>query len=120
LKRILLMLLTGCLLIIFGCSNAPVRTGNNVNENESQVTGKNVSENESQVSGKYVHERTTDILIELKDDGTYCHKFGKRSKCGKYEIDGNRVILKLEKGNTYELKIEGKSLIDNEGLRYTK
>jgi hypothetical protein len=108
LKRILLMLLIGCLLTIFGCSNAPVKSD------------KNVSVNEPQVSGKYVLGAASIIFIELKNDGSFNHQFGKRHSYGKYVIDGNRVILKYENGITYELIFEGKSLTDKEGGRFTK
>lgn len=107
-KRILLMLLTGCLLTFFGCSNALVKTGVNMSEKGSQVTG------------KYVHMMSPVIYIELKDDGTYCHQFGKRSICGKYVIDGNHVIFTFESGKPWEFVIEGKSLISKEGDKFTK
>ena len=107
-KRILLLLLTGCFLTFLGCAGAQVKTD------------KNVSEKKPQIAGKYFNPLTTDIYIELKDDGTYNDKFGKRSSNGKYVIDGNRVILTSESGKTFEYKIEGKSLITKEGFRYTK
>jgi hypothetical protein len=34
------MLLTGCLLIFFVCSNVPGKTGKNVGEKDFQLTGK--------------------------------------------------------------------------------
>jgi hypothetical protein len=120
LKQILLLMLTGCLLTIFGCGHDPGQAGKNVGEKEPQVTGKNVSEKDSQITGKYLHVMTPEIYIELKDDGTYCHIFGKRSKCGKYVRDGNRVIFKSENGVTFGFEIKGKSLISDEGAGFTK
>jgi hypothetical protein len=106
LKRTLFVLLTGCVLTIFGCISSPVKTG----KNEAEVgTG---------VTGKYVHVAAPNIYIELKDDGTFCHKFGKRNKCGKYVINGNRVIFDSEA--QFELEIEGNSLISKEGAKYIK
>ena len=102
------MLLTGCLLTLLGCANAPGKIG------------KNVSDNEFQVTGKYLNAMTSEIYIELKDDGIFYDKFGKRSAYGKYVIDGNRVILTWESGKTYEFVIEGKSLINKEGIRLTR
>jgi hypothetical protein len=105
LKRILLMLLTGGFLTLLGCANAPGKIG------------KNESDKEFQVTGKYVNAITSDIYIELKEDGTFYDKFGKRSSHGKYVIDGNRVIFTSASGKTFEFVIEGKSLISKEGAR---
>ena len=107
-KRILSMLLTGCLLTLLGCADAPGKFG------------KNVSDNESQVTGKYLNELTSAMYIELKDDGTFDYKFGKRSTNGKYVIDGNRVICTPESGKIFEIVIEGKSLIFKDGGRLTR
>ncbi len=100
-KRLLFVLLTGGMLATLGCISAPAKTD------------KNVSEKETVVTGKYVHMMTPDIYIELNSDGTFCHKFGKRNKCGKYVIDGNRVIFDSE--TKFEMEIEGNSLVSKEG-----
>ena len=107
-KRILLLLLTGCLLALSGCANTPGKTGENESAKEFQVTG------------KYLNQMTSDIDIELKDDGTFSNIFGKRSAYGKYVLNGNRVIFTLESGKTFEFAIEGKSLISKEGTRFTR
>ncbi|HTP64076.1 MAG TPA: hypothetical protein VMJ66_01705 [Geobacteraceae bacterium] len=105
-KRTLFLLVTGCLLAMSGCSSAPVKTE------------KNVSEKEAAVTGKYVHSIAPNIYIELKDDGTYCHHFGKKTKCGNYVVDGKRVIFDSEK--KFEMEIEGNSLISKEGATFIK
>ena len=107
-KRILLLLLAVCLLTILGCAGAQVKTDNTVSEKKGQVTG------------KYFNPLSTDIYLELKDDGTFYDKFGSRSSNGKYVVNGNRVIFTLETGRTFECTFEGKSLVTKEGFRYTK
>jgi hypothetical protein len=107
-KRILLLLLTGCLLTILGCAGAQVKTE------------KNASEITYPITGKYFNPLTTDIYLELKDDGTFYDQFGKKSLNGTYVRDGNRVIFTLETGRTFECTLEGKSLITKEGSRFTK
>ncbi len=97
------MLLIVCLLTIFGCSSAQIKNGQNVGEKETRITG------------RYVNVMTPEIYIELKDDGTFYQKFGKRSKSGRYVIDGNRVIFDSEPNS--ELTIEGNSLVNREGVR---
>jgi hypothetical protein len=102
------MLLTGCLLTLSGCAGIPGKFGRNVSDKGFQVTG------------KYLNAITSDIYIELKDDGTYYDKFGKRSSSGRYVTAGNRVIFTSESGKTFELVIEGKSLISKEGAMFTR
>jgi uncharacterized protein involved in tellurium resistance len=109
-KRILVMLLTGCSLSILGCAGAPVRTGESVS----------VSDKAIQVTGKYVNPMSSEIYIELKDDGTFNDKFGKRSTHGKYVVDGNRAIFTTESGFIFEFIVEGKSLVSKDGGRLTR
>ena len=112
-KQILLMLLTGCLLIILGCASAPVKTDNIKTDNS-------ISYKDVKVTGKYFNPMLQTIYIELKDDGTFDDRFGRRSTTGKYVVDGNRVIFSPKTGNTYEYVIEGKSLIYKDGGRLTR
>jgi hypothetical protein len=107
-KKILLMLLTGSLFIILGCTSAPVKTDNSVSYKDVKVTG------------KYFNLMSQAIYIELKDDGTFDDRFGNRSITGKYVVDGNRVILTPNTGKIYEYVIEGKSLIYKDGGRLTR
>jgi hypothetical protein len=100
--------MTGCLLTILGCASVQIKTD------------KDVSEKPNQISGKYFNPLSTDIYLELKDDGTVYDKFGSRSANGKYVIDGKRVIFTLESGRTFECIIDGKSLFTKEGFRYSK
>jgi hypothetical protein len=95
-------------LTFFGCAGAQVKT----DENESEI--------KYPISGKYFNQLSTDIYLELKDDGTFYDKFGSRSANGKYVVDGNRVIFTLETGKTFECVINGKSLYSKEGFRYSK
>ncbi len=103
-KRAVSMVVLGCFLTIMGCSSAPVKTGQKLND-----------EHETRVAGKYVNVMTPEIYIDLKDDGTYYQKFGKRSRNGHYVMDGNRIIFDAETNS--ELRIEGNSLLSREGVR---
>ncbi len=107
-KQIVLMLLTGCLLIILGCASAPVKTDNNVSYKDVQV------------AGKYFNKMSKAIYIELKGDGTFIDRFGSRSTTGKYVVDGNRVTLTPITGKADEYVIEGKSLVYKDGSRLTR
>ena len=107
-KRILLLLLAVSLLTILGCSGSQVKPDISASEKKEPITG------------KYFNPLTTHIYLELKDDGTFNDRFGKRSANGKYVVDGNHVTLKYETGTNVEYTLEGKSLITKEGFRYTK
>jgi hypothetical protein len=114
------MLFAGCVLTVSGCGNVPVKTDTNVSEADTPVTARIATDKVTPVTGKYYNKITPIIFIELNDDGTFCDRFGKRSKCGTYVINGNRVILTMEKSKTIELTIEGNSLVFSDGAKYTK
>jgi len=107
-KRILLLLLAGCLLTILGCAEAQVKTDSQMNEQKFQI------------AGKYFNPFTADIYLELLDDGTFHDIFGKRTAEGKYTVAGNTVKFTLENGRTFECTIDGNSLVTKEGIKYTK
>lgn len=102
------MLLAGCLLNLLGCASAPSRTGKN-------ISGKEVS-----VTGTYVNAMSPAINIELKEDGTFCNKFGKRVTYGKYIIDGDRAIFTSDSGKTFEFMIKEKALQTKEGAQFIR
>jgi hypothetical protein len=122
-KLILLVLLNGCLLMILGCASAPVKTDtiktDTIKTDDTTTdtikTDSNISYTYVSVAGKYFNPLSPVIYIELKDDGTFDDRFGKRSTTGKYVIDGNRVIFTPKSGNTYEYMIDGNSLVYKDG-----
>lgn len=71
-------------------------------------------------AGKYVSEKNSDDFLELKSDGTFTVIEGRSGFTGKYEIDGDQIILKADIGLAQRGRIEGQTIIDNEGTRWTK
>ena len=107
-KRILLLLLAGCLLTILGCAGAQVKTDNSAGEKKQQI------------AGTYYNPFSEDIYLELKEDGTLFDKFGTRTANGKYVVKNNHVIFTLDTGRTFECTFDGKSLITKEGIKYSR
>ena len=72
------------------------------------------------VAGKYVNEKNPKDYLELKSDGTFFVQEGSMGMAGKYEIEGNQITLKTDIGLATRGKIEGKTIIDKDGDRWTK
>ena len=72
------------------------------------------------VTGTYLNKMTPIINIELKEDGTFCQKFGNRAAYGKYTVDGDRVIFTPETGKPFEFTIKENTLQSKEGARFIK
>jgi len=81
---------------------------------------------QSSVAGTYVSEKNVKDYLELKADGTFFSQeqtgWGNQTRgmTGKYEIDAGQITLKLESGQAARGKIDGKTIVDNEGIRWTK
>ena len=74
----------------------------------------------SSVAGKYISEDNTSNYTELKADGTFLAHQGSHDFAGKYEVKGTEITLILNSGQTVRGKIEGKTIINTEGKRWTK
>src|SRR6266436_3381452 len=74
----------------------------------------------SGMSGKYVSEKNPKNYVELKSDGTYFLQEGSMGVTGKYEVEGGQITLKTDMGFASRGNIEGKTIIDKDGDRWTK
>jgi len=72
------------------------------------------------VSGKYVNEKNPKDYLELKSDGTFFSQEGPMGIAGKYEVEGDQITLKTDMGFASRGKIQGKTIIDKDGDRWTK
>lgn len=68
----------------------------------------------------YVNKANEYEYIELKADGTFFVQQKEYSFWGKYEIDGNNIIFKLESGLAAKARINGEKIIDDEGEIWIK
>ncbi|MGE5173706.1 MAG: hypothetical protein ACM3MD_07750 [Betaproteobacteria bacterium] len=71
-------------------------------------------------TGKYISEKYSKNYLELKADGTFILQQDPMIMAGKYKIAGDLITLKTDTGFNSIGKIEGKSIIDNDGVRWTK
>ena len=72
------------------------------------------------VAGNYVSEKNAKNYMELKSNGSfYVHENG-MGAAGSYEVDGDQVTLKTDLGLATRGKIDGKTLVDDDGDRWTK
>jgi len=71
-------------------------------------------------AGKYVSEKNDKNYLELKADGTFFLQVRSRGRAGKYEIDGDQITLKTDMGSASRGKIDGNTMIDPDGDRWTK
>jgi hypothetical protein len=71
-------------------------------------------------AGKYINEKNANDYIELKADGTFLLQGQAHSVSGKYEIEATQITLTLGSGQAVRGKLEGKTFVDDGGLRWTK
>jgi hypothetical protein len=72
------------------------------------------------ISGTYVSEKNEKNFMELKTNGSfYVHENG-MGMAGSYEIDGDQITLKTDMGFASRGKVDGNTLIDDDGERWTK
>jgi uncharacterized protein (TIGR02391 family) len=80
------------------------------NRNEDQYT---------QVAGKYVHEKNSSCYLELGSNGSYV-LFEGTQVLGTYEVSGAAITLFVARRPTSKATIEGDSIIDEQGDRWTR
>ncbi len=73
------------------------------------------------IVGKYFNEKHPNQYIELKPDLTFqmVEEDG-TGATGTYEIEGDVILLKLQIGIVGRSKLQGNTLIDPDGDRWTK
>ncbi|KAF0154042.1 MAG: hypothetical protein FD159_2706 [Syntrophaceae bacterium] len=77
--------------------------------------------NQMSNSGTYVSEKNQERYRELKSDGTFFAQEGRAASfSGNYKIEGNQITCTLPTGQAIRSKLEGKTMIDSDGERWTK
>ena len=75
----------------------------------------------AQVAGTYVNQGNSSEYLELDKDGTFYLKEAGMGFTGRWEIVNNVIRLHLaEIGLTMEARVEGVSIIDNEGKTWVR
>ena len=74
----------------------------------------------SAVYGTYVSENNAKDYTELKSDGTFVAQQGSAGFSGKYKIVGKNITLTLESGQAARGRIDGNTIIDNQGIHWTR
>ena len=70
--------------------------------------------------GKYLNKKYPKDFTELKSDGSFLYVEGKINLTGKYNIQGNRLLLALPDGSGSISNIDDKGITDNTGELWTK
>ena len=73
----------------------------------------------ARVAGKYAHERSSSYYLELGPTGNYV-LFEGTQIIGTYEMNGDVITLFVARRPTSKAKIEGGSIIDEQGDRWTR
>lgn len=76
--------------------------------------------NQMSVAGRYVSEQSPERFRELKSDGTFFVQEGQVSATGNYKVSDKQITLTVSNGTAYRVNLDGKSMIDLDGERYTK
>jgi hypothetical protein len=74
----------------------------------------------SSVYGTYVSEKNAKDYTELKSDGAFFVQQGSVSFSGKYKVDGKNITLTLDSGQAARGKIDGNTIIDDQGIHWTR
>lgn len=74
----------------------------------------------SSVYGKYLYNQNPRDYTELKSDKTFFVQQTTMSAHGTFEIDGTNLTLKPSSGGVWRGTIDGNTIIDSEGMRWTK
>jgi uncharacterized protein (TIGR02391 family) len=85
----------------------------------SGFSGRNDDQN-AQVEGKYVHEKSGSYYIELSPNGNYVLFEGSAEIIGTYEVNGGAITLFIARRPTSTAKLEGGSIIDDQGDRWVR
>jgi len=74
----------------------------------------------SSVYGKYVYNQNPADYTELKPDKTFFVQQSNMSVHGTFKIDGTNLTLNPSSGGVWRGSINGNTLIDSEGMPWTK
>jgi hypothetical protein len=66
------------------------------------------------IAGKYVHKKHRSHFLELKPDGNYLLFQGSASVTGRYEVNGDEIIISID-DSTSRAKIQNGVITDAEG-----
>jgi len=77
-------------------------------------------DSKTSISGRYVSEKFPERVRELKPDGTFLVQEGQVGATGTYSIVDKQITLTVSNGMAYKANLDGKSMIDLDGERYTK
>lgn len=80
----------------------------------------NNAEQMSSVSGRYISEKSPERFRELKSDGTFLVQEGQVGATGTYKVANKQITLMVTNGVTITSNLDGKSMIDRDGERYTR
>ena len=72
------------------------------------------------IAGKYVIAENKNEYIELNKDGTFTVKQNNLMHSGKYKLTAKKLSLHFHDGNIATGQINGQTLIDPDGIRWTK
>jgi hypothetical protein len=75
---------------------------------------------QSSVYGKYGNNQNPSDYTELKSDKTFDVQQGTMNVHGTFEIDGTNITLKLGSGQVARGTIDGNTIIDDQGIHWTK
>lgn len=74
----------------------------------------------TRIAGKYISEKRSANYLELKSDGTLFLQEGRTAVTGEYEVNGKEITMKFSVGLAAKGTIEGNTIIDKDGIRWTK
>ena len=74
----------------------------------------------SSVYGKYGNSQNPGDYTELKSDQTFAVQQGSINVHGTFEIAGTNLTLKLGSGQVAHGTIDGNTIIDDQGIHWTK
>lgn len=74
----------------------------------------------SSVTGRYVNKDNSREYLELKSDGTFYCKESFMGFSGRYKVEDDMIILRLEGGITARGRIRGNRIIDDDGKIWVK
>jgi hypothetical protein len=69
------------------------------------------------IQGKYVHKKNRSHFLELKPDGNYLLFQGSASVTGRYEVNGDDILISID-DSTSRAKIQNGVITDAEGDRW--
>ena len=72
------------------------------------------------VGGTYVHDKNNKDYLELRSDATFFLRENGMGVSGKYRVDGNVITMTIDGGPSTQGKIQGNTLIDDDGESWVK